>query len=185
LTGLEYLHYAKMSADTTSAATYATPKLIAGAINAKITPKVNSEVQWADNRVYAKASNLETVDVELEISEIPLDILCELLGHTMVNGVMISKSTDQAPEVAIGFVSQKKNKKKRFVWLYKGTFEIPTDENHTEEGKPKIASDKIRGTFVARNFDKAWRAIADEDAVNYTATIGNNWFTKVYENPAA
>jgi len=43
-----------------------------------------------------------------------------LLGHSVTGGVLIKKSTDTAPYVALGFKSKKSNGSYRYVWLYKG-----------------------------------------------------------------
>jgi len=182
--GLRDLYYAVLTKDDSTGVTYQTPKKVAAAINAKISPKTNSETLYADDGPVETASSLGEIEVELEVSDLPLDVQAELLGHTVNQGVIIKKSTDIAPYVAIGFKSVKSNGKFRFVWLLKGKFEVPESEYKTMEDKPEFQTATIKGTFIRRDWDNAWQKIADEDHPDYDPNIGQNWFSAV-EPPTA
>jgi len=176
--GLKELHYALLTKDDSTGVTYSAPVKIAGAINAKISPKSNTETLYADDGPAETASALGEIEVELEVKDLPLTVQAALLGHTVSNGVMVRKAGDTAPYVAIGFKSQKSNGKYRYVWLYKGKFELPEQEYKTKEDKPSFQTPKIKGTFVKRENDEAWQVIGDEDEVDFTA--GATWFNAVY-----
>jgi phi13 family phage major tail protein len=177
--GLRDLYYSIMTKDETTGTAYATPVKIAGAINAKISPKTDTETLFADDGPSETASSLGQVDVELEVKDIGLDDQAALLGHTVTGGVMVKKSTDLSPYVAIGFKSIKSNGNYRYVWLYKGRFDTPDQEYQTKEDKPSFQTPTIKGTFIRRDHDNAWQKIADEDHPDYVSTIGKNWFTAV------
>lgn len=181
--GLKDLYYALLTKDDDMAVTYETPAKIAGAINAKISPKVNTSTLYADDGPDEVATALGEIELEMEVKDLPLPVQAALLGHTLgTDGVLIKNASDIAPYVAVGFKSKKSNGKYRYVWLYKGKFEIQEQEYKTMEDKTEFQTPKIKGTFVKRQKDGAWQAIGDEDETGFTA--GATWFTKVYEKPA-
>lgn len=172
--GMRDLYYAKLTKDDATGVTYETPTLIAGAISAKVSAKTDSVTLYADDGAFETASSLGEITVELELADLPLSVQADLLGHTLTNGVLEAKATDEAPYVAIGFRALKSNGKYRYYWLLKGRFEIPDDESQTKEDKVKFQTAKIKGTFVSRVYDGKWKLVGDEDETGFTAT---DWFT--------
>lgn len=172
--GMKDLYFAKLTKDDATGVTYEAPKLIAGAISAKVSPKSDTQTLYADDGAFETASQLSEITVELELADLPLQVQADLLGHTVTNGVLEAKNTDQAPYVAIGFRSLKSNGKYRYYWLLKGKFEIPDDESQTKEDKTKFQTAKIKGTFVCRLYDGKWKLVGDEDEQGFSAT---GWFS--------
>jgi len=117
--------------------------------------------------------------MEFEAKDIDLNTQAALLGHSVTGGVLVKKSTDTAPYVALGFKSKKSNGSYRYVWLYKGKFALQEQEYQTAEDKPKFQTPKIKGTFIKRTFDNAWQKIGDEDHPDWAVSTGTNWFTAV------
>ncbi|MBN6186403.1 phage tail protein [Aneurinibacillus sp. BA2021] len=181
--GLKDLHYALLTKDDSTGVTYGAPTKIAGAITAKISPKSNTETLYADDGPSETATALGEIEVEIEVKDLPLAVQAALFGHTLENGILTKNAGDTAPYVAIGFRSKKSNGKYRFVWLYKGKFELPEQEYKTAEDKPSFQTPKAKGTFIKREFDDNYQVIGDEDETGFTA--GADWFKKVYEKPAA
>lgn len=177
--GLKNLYYAVLTKDDATGVSYLAPVKIAGAINAKISPKSNTEVLYADDGPDETATALGEIDVEFEAKDISLADQAALLGHSIVGGVMLKKATDVAPYVALGFMSKKSNGRYRYIWLTKGMFALPDQEYATGEDKPKFQTPKLKGTFVKRAYDDLWQRIADEDHPDYVASIGANWFNSV------
>lgn len=178
--GLKNLYYALLLTDSSGVqTTYGTPAIIAPVINAKIKPKSSSTVLYADDGADETATAVGETSLELETKNIPIAIQAILLGHTSSGGVMTRKTTDTAPYVAIGFESVKSNGTKRYVWLFKGKFEVPEDDFQTKEDKVNFQTAKIMGTFVKRAYDDAYQKIADEEDANYVSSVGTNWYTAV------
>jgi len=177
--GLNSLYYAVLTSDTPLGATYNSPVAIAGAINAKISPKSNTETLYCDDGPDETVTSLGEIDVEFEAKDIDLNTQAALLGHSVTGGVLVKKSTDTAPYVALGFKSKKSNGSYRYVWLYKGKFALQEQEYQTAEDKPKFQTPKIKGTFIKRTFDNAWQKIGDEDHPDWAVSTGINWFTAV------
>jgi phi13 family phage major tail protein len=177
--GVSDFHYAILTKDDKTGTTYQTPVPVPGLVEINIKPKSESAILYADNGPAETATSLGEVEVDINLADLPLDTQAILLGHTIANGVLVRKSTDSAPYVAIGFKSLKSNGKSRFTWLYKGRFELPEMANKTKEDKVDFQTAKATAKFVKREYDNAWMKQADEDAERYTETTGANWFTAV------
>ncbi len=176
--GLRDLHYALLTADDNTTLTYETPVKIAGVISAKITPTMNTATLYADDGPDEVAEVLGEIGLELQAKDFPLATQAVLLGHTIDNNkVIIKKASDVSPYLAIGFKSIKSNGKFRFIWLYKGKFQLQDQEYKTKEDTPAFQTSTLQGTFVKRVKDKKWQSIGDEDAAGFTQAA--TWFNAV------
>jgi phi13 family phage major tail protein len=179
--GLDSLHYAILTQDDANGVAYNGPVAVDGIISAKISAKENSATLYSDNRPSETSTALGEITVDFELKDIPLSLQAALLGHTITNGVIVRKSTDSAPYVALGFRSLKSNGKNRYIWLYKGRFGIPDDQYKTKEDKPDYQSQTMSGTFITLENNSQWKAEGDEDEAGFTA--GATWFNSVYGIP--
>jgi phi13 family phage major tail protein len=168
--GVENLVYSKMLDE--SILTYDTVKAMAPLINIKVTPKINTESLYADNRKVEIASSLGDIDVEIEQQDLPLEVQADILGHSLnaTTGVMTYDKDDMAPYVAIGFKIKKGNGKYRYIWLLQGKFEEFADEAATTEDKVKFQTPKLKGLFMPRE-DGDWKYTADQDSGTVPATF--------------
>jgi len=180
--GLRDLHYALLTSDDATGVAYGTPAKISSAINAKISPKSNTSTLYADDGPDEVATALGEIAVEIQVKDLSLQVQATLLGHTLgTDGVLLKNASDIAPYVALGFKSLKSNGKYRYVWLYKGKFQLQEQEYKTQEDTPEFQAPSIEATFVKRQKDGLWQAIGDEDETGFNA--GTTWFTTVYEKP--
>lgn len=177
--GLKDLYYAIQTKDDNTGVAYSAPVKIAGLINAKTSPSSESLTLYADDGPSEQIQQLGTISLDLETKDLPLDVQAALLGHSIVGGVLIKKDTDIAPYVAIGYRSTKSNGKSRFMWLLKGKFNLPDEEDKTKEDKPSVQTPKISGTFMKRDYDGQWQRVTDEDLASFVPATGTNWFTSV------
>lgn len=161
--GVENLVYALIIDENIPA--YDTVKSMAPLINVKVSPKVNSESLYADNRKVEIVSSLGDIDVEIEQQDLPLEVQADILGHALdeINGVLTYHSNDIAPYLALGFKIKKANGKYRYVWLLKGKFEEYSEEANTTEDKAKFTTPKLKAAFMPRP-DGNWKYTADEDS---------------------
>lgn len=180
--GLKDVHYAILLTDDETGATYDPPVRIVGAIEATITPTVNTETLYADDAPSEVASAMGEIELELNVKDVPLDVQAALLGHTLNDeGVLIKDKDDQAPYIALGFKSLKSNGKYRYIWLLKGKFSIPEQSYMTKQDTPEFQTPTISGSFVVRESDGLWQYVGDEDATGFTPEIASAWFTSVYQ----
>lgn len=178
---LRNLHFALLTGDTAAGLEYSKPEPLVGAISAKITPSSNQDKLWADDGPFDVASTLGDISLELELATLPLKAQATLLGHTYEDGVLTMKDTDEPPYLAIGFMSQPRPGRFRFVWLYKGKFALVEDEYATATDSAAWRTPKLRATFVKREHDGKWQAIADSADAGFTGA--DFWFKSVYPTP--
>ncbi|MDO5299997.1 MAG: hypothetical protein Q4F18_11255 [Clostridia bacterium] len=120
--GLKNVVIAPLVEDTEETLTYGELQLMAGAIEASITPEnADPDVQYFDDAegdvLYADPE----LSFKTKMADIPLLIQEMIFGNKIDdNGVLIRTSTDKPPYFAVGFKSEKSNHKYRFIWLYKG-----------------------------------------------------------------
>ncbi|WP_049869532.1 major tail protein [Paenibacillus sp. D9] len=179
--GLDMLHYAIITTAADGTETYGTPKALKDVRTATVSPETNTESLYADDRLVEVATSLGGIELELEVRDIPTEDYAALTGATIdANGVVVDKSTDNAPFVAVGWRSRKTNGAYRHYWLYKGKFGLPEDEFATKEDSASFQTPKITGTFMPRE-DGQWRAKVDSDGTDVPVGIISSWFTKVYD----
>jgi phi13 family phage major tail protein len=168
--GVENLVYALLTNEDIPA--YDTVKSMAPLINIKVSPKINSESLYADNRKVEIISSLGDIDVEVEQQDLPLEVQADILGHVLdeAKGVLTYHSNDTAPYLALGFKIKKANGKYRYVWLLKGKFEEYSEEANTTEDKAKFTTPKLKAAFMPRT-DGNWKYTADEDSGTVPATF--------------
>jgi phi13 family phage major tail protein len=173
--GVENLVYALLTDENIP--TYDTVKSMAPLITVKVSPKINSESLYADNRKVEIVSSLGDIDVEIEQQDLPLEVQADILGHSLdeVKGVLTYHSNDIAPYLALGFKIKKANGKYRYVWLLKGKFEEYSEEANTTEDKAKFTTPKLKAAFMPRN-DGDWKYTADEDS----GTVPGTFLSWVY-----
>ena len=181
--GLRDFHIALLTKDDKTAATYETPEKLERAIMAKITPKVSTSKEYSDDNLEEIIDIFDCVDVEIELNQLSLASRAKLQGAKLVKGALKETKNDIAPYLAMGFRSKKKNGTYRYVWLYKGKFELTSDEYETTKDKVKAQNSKLKGTFFARDYDEAYRLIMDEDETGVDAVTLEAWFTAVQDQP--
>jgi len=162
-TGVEGLCYAVLTDEILN--TYSEVVNIAPLVNIKVTPKVSGDSLYADNLPIERLVVLGEIDVEIETSDLALEVQAGLLGSTFdaIKGVLTHSFNDIAPYVALGFKIRKANGKYRYVWLLKGMFQEVIVEGATQADKAVFTTPKISAVFLARK-DGNWKYTADDDS---------------------
>lgn len=185
--GCDNLVYAKMTTEDTpeQAPAYAEVVKAPGVMSLNINPNSSVETLFADDGPMEVASTLGKIDVEIQKNELTTQNKADLLGHEVdTNGALVYGDSDVAPWVAIGFRTLKSNGKYRYVWLYKGKFAEPEDNNETKGDGINFQSDTISGQFAKLNFaynvngksKRPWKYELDADADNANEAAINGWF---------
>lgn len=171
------MHYAKLTKDDSTGATYSTPKKIGNAVSVDINPTTQKANLFGDDMAVATDISLQEVALTVETTDIPLEDQAVLLGHTYdsVTGALTAKGSDTAPDVALLFESQKHDGGIRCVALTKGKF-APSQETINTKGESlSYQTPKITGTFVSRQYDSVWKITKDFAANASTAS----WYSSV------
>lgn len=176
--GLRDVHYALLTKDDFTEATYEAPVKVAGAISANVNPNPSSATLFADDGPYDSAATLGEIELELNMADLPPAVQAVMLGHTYSGGLLIRRSTDTPPWLAIGYRSLKSNGHYRYTWLYKGKFSEAEQENQTKGDSIEWKTPTITGAFVRRDFDDAWQVEAESDDPE-AAALTTDWFRSV------
>ena len=181
--GLKKMVIAPLTVDTEETLTYGDLQLVAGAIEATITPdNADPDIQYADDIEFDVLYPDPELTFTTKMADIPLAIQEMIFGNNIDdNGVLIRTSTDKPPYFAVGFKSEKSNGKFRFVWLYKVRAKPLTENYATKEGTTiNRQTGEVEWTAIKRTHDSRYQAVADEGENGFTAAMGETFLTSVY-----
>lgn len=185
--GCDNLVYALMTTEDTAEAApvYGDVKQAPGVMSLNINPNGAQETLFADDGPMDTASTLGRIEVEIQKNELTSEQKADLLGHEIDgNGAVVFSDSDVPPWVAIGFRTLKSNGKYRYVWLYKGKFTEPEDNNETKGDSINFQADTISGQFTKLNYTytvngkkkRPWKYELDGDNETAKATVMESWF---------
>ena len=181
--GLKNMVIAPLTVNTEETLTYGDLQLVAGAIEATITPdNADPDIQYADDIEFDVLYPDPELTFTTKMADIPLAIQEMIFGNNIDdNGVLIRTSTDKPPYFAVGFKSEKSNGKFRFVWLYKVRAKPLTENYATKEGTTiNRQTGEVEWTAIKRTHDSRYQAVADEGENGFTAAMGETFLTTVY-----
>lgn len=186
--GCDNLVYAPVILDDGTTLTCGIPTLLPGVMKLNINPNPSQDTLFCDDGPGDTASTLGKIEVEIDKNALSTAEKGALLGHTLDGkGALVYGANDVPPWVSIGFRTLKSNGMYRYIWLYKGKFMEPEDNNETKKDSINFQSDTIKGQFAKLNKAfiingksiKPWKLEIDaEDATADEVTIAN-WFTSV------
>ena len=182
--GLKNMVIAPLTEDTEAALTYGDLQLVAGAIEASITPEnADPDIQYADDSEFDVLYLDPELSFKTKMADLPLTIQELIFGNKIDdNGVLIRTSTDKPPYFAVGFKSEKSNHTFRFVWLYKVRAKPVTESYATKEGTTVTRqTGEVEWTAIKRTHDNQYQAVADEGENGFTAEKGATFLATVYE----
>ena len=182
--GLKNMVIAPLTVDTETTLTYGALQLVAGAIEATITPEnTDPEVQYADDIEFDVLYPDPELSFKTKMADIPLSIQEAIFGNNIDdNGVLVRAAVDKPPYYALGFKSEKSNAKYRFVWLYKVRAKPVTETYATKEGGTITRqTGEVEWTAIKRTHDGLYQAIADEGENGFTALMGTTFLETVYD----
>lgn len=187
--GCDNLVYAKLLTDPIDATpTWGDIKAAPGVMSLNINPNASIETLFYDDGPGETATTLGNIEVEIQKNELTTEQRADLLGHEIDSkGAIVYGANDVPPWVAIGFRTLKSNGKYRYVWLYKGKFMEPEDNNETKGDGVNFQADTISGQFAKLNKPftvngrevTPWKYEVDAENADADATLITNWFKDV------
>lgn len=182
--GFKDVYIAKVTKNTDTEYVCETPKKLFPAVSGKINAKRASEKQYADDDVEEVIDSFDSVEIELEGSNLTMEMHSLIFGSTLTEGILDESTTDEANEVAIGFRVKTKGGKYNFHWYYCGKFsDEDSDEFETQADKPAPKTKTIKGTFYGRSLDQKFRKRVNEEELLDTDTSAldaiKDWFKAV------
>ena len=182
--GLKNVVIAPLTADTETEHTYGELQLMAGAIEASITPEnADPDVQYADDIEFDTLYPDPELTFSTSMADIPLSIQEQIFGNQIDdNGVLVRTASDRPPYFAVGFKSEKSDGTYRFVWLYKVRAKPMTENYKTKEGQTITRQNgSVEWTAIKRTHDGRYQAVADEGQNGFDATKASTLLETVYE----
>lgn len=182
--GVDNLHYAKIIKDDKTGLTYDTPVSLTGVREIKVNPKVSTEPLYGDNKVLTQTTAIDSIEVSIDIADLTNQQYHDLLGHKLgATGGIIAGGQDVAPPVALLWKSQMKSidgsPRERYTVLYKGQFELASDEHKGQEGKIDYQTDELKGSFSTTINTGDWKYQVDSDDSLFTSVVRDAFFTSV------
>ena len=182
--GLKNMVIAPLTEDTEATLTYGTLQLVAGAIEASITPEnADPDIAYADDVEFDTLYADPELSFKTKMADIPLAIQEMIFGNQIdENGVLLRAATDKPPYFAVGFKSEKSNHKFRFVWLFKVRAKPVTENYATKQGKTITRQNgEVEWVAIKRTHDGLYQAVADEGEGGFTAEKAAAFLQSVYE----
>ena len=182
--GLKNVVIAPLTEDTTENHAYGELQLMAGAIEASITPEnADPDIQYADDVEFDVLYPDPELAFKTKMADIPLTIQEMIFGNRIDdNGVLIRAASDKPPYFAVGFKSEKSDGSYRYVWLYKVRAKPVTENYQTKEGTSITRqTSEIEWTAIKRTHDGQYQAVADEGQNGFTQEKGKSFLQSVYE----
>ena len=185
--GFKDFSIAILKKDDVTGAEYDSVEKLERSVSGKITPKSDSQNLYSDDMLEDVANNFSQVDVEIELNQLSMASRAKLFNSKLINGVLVENKDDvtTSPYMAIVFKSKKLNGSYRYVCLLKGKWELVEDDYETQEDKIKATTAKLKGTFMARDFDGNYKMMADgDDPANKVADL-EAWFKTIPTVPVS
>ena len=182
--GLKNVVIAPLTTDTEETLIYGELQLMAGAIEASITPEsADPDVQYADDIEFDVLYPDPQLAFKTKMADIPLLIQEMIFGNKVDdNGVLIRTASDKPPYFAVGFKSEKTNGSYRYVWLFKVRAKPVTENYATREGTSVTRqTGEVEWVAIKRTHDGRYQAVADEGENGFTAEKGASFLASVYE----
>ena len=176
--GFDMLYYAIMTDETNE--TYGVPKRLPGAISLNVAPSVNVTNLPGDDITYDTTTSQGPTTVSMGVAEIPVEDRAALLGHSIVDGGLVEKTSDVAPYVALMFRRKLANSKYRYVVLYKGRFQPSTEDIQTKGETVSYQTPVLQATFIERQTDALWRYTTTDGDAGVTSQFLADFFDAVY-----
>ena len=178
------VNFSVLTTDTDEGHTYGELQLMAGAIEASITPEnADPDIQYADDVEFDVLYPDPELAFKTKMADIPLSVQEMIFGNKIDdNGVLIRAASDKPPYYAVGFKSEKSDGTYRYVWLYKVRAKPVTENYQTKEGTSITRqTGEIEWTAIKRTHDGQYQAVADEGQNGFTQEKGKSFLQSVYE----
>lgn len=180
--GIKDFHFA-IATEVEGVVTYGTPKPIRDIQRISIQPSTSTDKYYADDNTADILDSFDGATVSADFYGVAYKLISEISGSKVdTNGVIVEKGLDEAPYIAVGFRSLKRNKKYRYVWLVYGKKTTHTEEMETIKEKQDPKSMTLPFEFIVSPETNIWKYTVDEEDLDAEVTgIETKWFAKVYD----
>lgn len=181
--GMKNVVIAPLTKDDDTGATYGELQLMAGAIEASITPEnADPDIQYADDVEFDTVNPDPELTFKTKMADIPLSVQEMIFSNTMDdNGVLVRSANDKPSYFAVGFKSEKADHTYRYVWLLKVRAKPLTENYATKEGSTiNRQTPEVEWTAIKRTFDGHYQYVADEGQNGFDTSKAETFLESVY-----
>lgn len=186
--GVDMLYWAPITKDDDTGVEYGTPIRLPGLSEIGYDPSTQNATYDADDGTYVSYAADGTTTVTVKVADLLSENYALLLGlHQDPNtGVIEEGTSDNPPEGALGFRSQKSDGSYRFIWVLKGKFSKNAETYQTKSGGGVNFQDReLTYTALNRVNDGKKRRQLDSDdpklpagvTVDTLSSATDGWFS--------
>ena len=173
----------QLAKDDDTGVTYGELQLVAGAIEASITPEnADPDIQYADDVEFDTVNPDPELTFKTKMADVPLAIQEMIFGNKLdTNGVLGRSANDKPGYFAFGFKSEKADHTFRYVWLLKVRAKPLTEIYATKEGSTiNRQTPEVEWTAIKRTNDGQYQYVADEGQNGFTTEKAAKFLESVY-----
>lgn len=168
--GCDMLHFAKLTADSSTGATYEEPKHFKNVKTIGFNPNSNIATYFADDGPAVTYAQVGEEDVSIERADLLPEEYALITGATYSKG-LVSVGNPTPPHGAVLWRCQKSNGAYRYCRLLKTMFSVPSMDSKTKESSVEFQSTTVSGKNALRGFDHKGFEFIDEDDPNIDASV--------------
>ena len=174
--GLKNTRYAVITEAADGTFTFGTTKPLPGATELSTEPKGELTEFYADDTVYYSSNSNQGYEGSITLAEIPNDFRVDVLGETLVDGILTENANAKTKKIALMFEFDGDVKAQRHV-LYNCTVSRPgmSSSTKTESAEPNTTE----LSYIAAPMPNG--VVKRKTTAAATEAIYNAWYTKVFE----
>lgn len=168
--------YCLITADTAAGTTYGEVKSFGEAMQVQITPQMSTGVLYGNGRKQEDRGSIKGYAVVADVNKLFSEVKAEIMGHTMVDGVVIVKDGDEAPYIAFGYEVEQTGGTKEQIWFLKGRAQPSNQTIQQSADNINFSTDSVSMNFIPRDSDEEISFFGDTANSSYTSAQATAFF---------
>lgn len=170
--------YAKVSADTSASYTLGSTTDLPGLMTLDITMTSATGELYGDGAKVSQTSKITGATVKIGLNKISTAAKADLLGATIDNkGVLVVKTTDVVPKIALYAETEEDDGKKEQMWFLVGKAEPQGLSASQSTSSITYSTDELTINFVRREKDMAVYKMIDTSDTGVTESTSTAFVT--------
>ena len=170
------LVYCLVLTDAAEGTTYGPVKPFGKAMQIQLTPQVATGTLYGDGNKEEDVGMLKGIAVAVDTNKVFAETRAEIMGNTIVDGIVIEKAGDQPPDIAVGYEVDQLGGTKEQVWLLKGKAQPGNQTIQQSTDNVNFSTDSTTINFIPRESDSQIRFFGDTANTDYTAAQATAFF---------
>lgn len=169
--------YCLLLDDKPEGTTYGEVKSLGEAMQIQITPSVATGTLYGNGKKQEDIGLLNGIAIAIDLNKLYPEKRAEIMGNTMIDGIVIEAAGDQPPYIAMGYEVEQTGGTKEQVWLLKGRAQPANQTIQQSSDNLNFSTDSITINFLPRDSDGQIRFYGDTANSNYTAQQAQVFFS--------